>query len=723
MDSIKLSSLNGLRQFACEVIAKDANNEFFKGIEAKQNNPEGRMQFLLNASGISTAEIVKVAKNTMENRLSTLSGSEQFKESKQCFEKLEKLEAAVDLESKSEAKVEQAEVKQAVAQPPAMRRARAGARRPTFNKQELSGQFKELIGNIGRPGRDFANDFEKMKELVGKGIEIDGADISLAWEGAIASGNIEMVEFLVEEKNNMRSNPNPDSDTPLHMAVKKGNIEMVKVILEHNKTAANKDLTTENYEKDTPLAWAIKEGKKEIVDLILSQDASVLEGCLAKKDMYGVTPLHMAVQKGDVESAKRMIELGADVNAENKNGGTILEIAVWNKDKDFTEFLLEHGAKWDVQDGNGDTALRLAVRSGDEELLNLFVKHGVKEETIQAIKQKDQEQAAEKAALREKCLENTEQVPELLGKIEGFSKCSEAQQKFILAYAKQMTEGGDKLEFAMAVCADMVKLYQEGIDKKLPTQISQATETSQAEFDAITSSVAELSEIISKDGGDYAIIDNYYEGQVGASGALPSQAMRYFWMTQSLGGDKMEDNFYLGFHKEETEGGKTQEAVKTTEAGLKAKFEKVCEKFCGGDLAKYAKTVIMHKAFAAIALDKIDFPGKNRENCNCKVYRGLAHETLLQSDLSYAQKKEGDTITMRHNIAESTSIVAPLPYFSGAGKDVHTYEVPFARIEAPYFLHTFHGHPLEFWNERELACNLNGLPATIEQLLILKPKK
>jgi hypothetical protein len=148
----------------------------------------------------------------------------------------------------------------------------------------------------------------------------------------------------------------------------------------------------------------------------------------------------------------------------------------------------------------------------------------------------------------------------------------------------------------------------------------------------------------------------------------------------------------------------------------------------------------MYKAFTAIALKKINFPGKNSTKNSCKVYRVVSRKTLNEKYKTYAQSKEaGESVLISHQIGESTSICRPLAWiFEGildkepTPKDIHKFEVPFSCVLAAYFLHLFDDNPkykidcwkdsadeivsgMGFWDERELVCNLNGISAEVKE--------
>jgi len=74
------------------------------------------------------------------------------------------------------------------------------------------------------------------------------------------------------------------------------------------------------------------------------------------------TPLAVAIQKGDVETVKKFIEYGADVN-ERSNGMTPLMVAARYNRVDIIKLLLEKGANIKTADERGLTALKYAQMS------------------------------------------------------------------------------------------------------------------------------------------------------------------------------------------------------------------------------------------------------------------------------------------------------------------------------------------------------------------------
>ena len=78
------------------------------------------------------------------------------------------------------------------------------------------------------------------------------------------------------------------------------------------------------------------------------------------------TPLCNAICKGDVETVKKFIEYGVNVN-ETSNGKTPLMLAARYNNVEIIKLLIESGASVSVKDAMGNTALKYAEASNAKE--------------------------------------------------------------------------------------------------------------------------------------------------------------------------------------------------------------------------------------------------------------------------------------------------------------------------------------------------------------------
>ena len=87
-------------------------------------------------------------------------------------------------------------------------------------------------------------------------------------------------------------------------------------------------------------------------------------------------PLVEAVKGRDAETARALLDDGADVNQTQPDGATALHWAVYRRDLDMTRLLIAAGANVDAANELGATPLWLAAGEGDAELIGLLLDAG-----------------------------------------------------------------------------------------------------------------------------------------------------------------------------------------------------------------------------------------------------------------------------------------------------------------------------------------------------------
>ncbi|RYJ44857.1 ankyrin repeat domain-containing protein [Flavobacterium beibuense] len=83
------------------------------------------------------------------------------------------------------------------------------------------------------------------------------------------------------------------------------------------------------------------------------------------------TPLCNAICKGDVETVKKFIEYGVDVN-ETSNGKTPLMLAARYNNVEIIKLLVDNGAYVNAKDDKGFTALKYAEASNAKEAVEFL---------------------------------------------------------------------------------------------------------------------------------------------------------------------------------------------------------------------------------------------------------------------------------------------------------------------------------------------------------------
>lgn len=87
------------------------------------------------------------------------------------------------------------------------------------------------------------------------------------------------------------------------------------------------------------------------------------------------TLLHLAAIHGEVDIARFLLDLGASINAKNKNNETALHIASDNNDINMAYFLLKNGANINII--KNKKFLHMAVEQGEIKIIRFFLKVGM----------------------------------------------------------------------------------------------------------------------------------------------------------------------------------------------------------------------------------------------------------------------------------------------------------------------------------------------------------
>ena len=123
------------------------------------------------------------------------------------------------------------------------------------------------------------------------------------------------------------------------------------------------------YARDTALHLAAAGHRTELVKLLLAHHADPN----AAHNHRRATPLHYAADgsvgnsqynsKQQHQTLLALLDAGADIHAQDKNGATPLHRAVRTRSADAVKLLLDHGANSTRQNNPGSTPFHLAVQN------------------------------------------------------------------------------------------------------------------------------------------------------------------------------------------------------------------------------------------------------------------------------------------------------------------------------------------------------------------------
>ena len=91
--------------------------------------------------------------------------------------------------------------------------------------------------------------------------------------------------------------------------------------------------------------------------------------------MHGRTALLTAAFEGNLKNVKNLIEKGADVNVEKKDGKTALLLASGNSNGlQIIQYLIQNGAKINAQTKDGYSPLMWAAYNGNTKIVKELIK-------------------------------------------------------------------------------------------------------------------------------------------------------------------------------------------------------------------------------------------------------------------------------------------------------------------------------------------------------------
>ncbi len=172
-------------------------------------------------------------------------------------------------------------------------------------------------------------------------------------------------------------------DTALHVAAAGHRVEIAKILL-----AAGADPNAAgNHRRSAPLHYAADgylenpswKARRQVATIRLLLDAGA---DIDAQDKNGATPLHRAVRTRCAAAVECLLEAGGDATVKNKPGSTPFHLAVQNTgrggsgaerakaaQREIIRIFLERGVSTGLRDGNGKSILQWAKSDSIQQLL------------------------------------------------------------------------------------------------------------------------------------------------------------------------------------------------------------------------------------------------------------------------------------------------------------------------------------------------------------------
>ena len=192
------------------------------------------------------------------------------------------------------------------------------------------------------------------------------------------NGHMNVATYLVEHGANLHLQEK-NGNTCLHDAAEGGHVEIVSKLLAVGAKENQDYVNARKNSGTTPLMTTCSNGHMNVVTYLVEHGANV-----HLQDKDGDTCLHFAAERGHVEIASKLLGLGAKgkhdyVNGSNNFGRTPLMKTCYNGHMNIATYLIEHGANIHLQDNDGCTCLHYAAEKGHVEIASKLLDLGAKE--------------------------------------------------------------------------------------------------------------------------------------------------------------------------------------------------------------------------------------------------------------------------------------------------------------------------------------------------------
>ena len=147
----------------------------------------------------------------------------------------------------------------------------------------------------------------------------------------------------------------------------------IKEIHDHvaiiKKLHAGTDVDTVDSGGRTLLMEAVIKRDHELINILINNGADV-----NIRDKRNWTALHFAAQEYDLLSTQKLVQGGANVDAQDDYGNSVISRAVFNSRGrgDVIQVLLNHGADVNIKNNSGISALDLAKRISNYDIVQFF---------------------------------------------------------------------------------------------------------------------------------------------------------------------------------------------------------------------------------------------------------------------------------------------------------------------------------------------------------------
>lgn len=217
------------------------------------------------------------------------------------------------------------------------------------------------------------------------------------WIETLLFGNVSDVSKLLDGGLDPNAATTPGGTTALMMVAP--DVEKMHVLIEHGANVNARSprgvtplmVAARYQDSDAAIAFLVSKGARgdgrsrvsALANAANAGNARVIRALHEARDDVTAQALDGAIRNGDIEVARALLDLGADVNAAPGLGAvewSLIERAVFNNDLELARLFIGRGADVNHVDSEGYTPLLLAasIDFGDSEMIDLLLKSGAR---------------------------------------------------------------------------------------------------------------------------------------------------------------------------------------------------------------------------------------------------------------------------------------------------------------------------------------------------------
>ncbi|KAI8904280.1 ankyrin repeat-containing domain protein [Gorgonomyces haynaldii] len=186
-------------------------------------------------------------------------------------------------------------------------------------------------------------------------------------EQAVHRGRVDICSKVLDLGASVDGLPD-ERQTPLYLAIKSRNRPLFDLLMQHNPK-----LYVGNPDKDCPVSLPLSVESLEMIRILIERHPDIVPWA-CRDGVKG--PLHLFHAEASLLRFQMLIENGANVNVQTKQGRTPLMLAIQHGNLEVAEYLLACGANIHLKDHEGRTAIMHAVKHRKADFVRLLFSKG-----------------------------------------------------------------------------------------------------------------------------------------------------------------------------------------------------------------------------------------------------------------------------------------------------------------------------------------------------------